>query len=260
MSQELSHSWNRVAEALHDIPVYPQRIRYALAIRPILDLPKTAAILEAGCGSGRVLRALAALGYQNLVGQDISHAALRETAQQGPAWARLVCSEDMPFAPGAFDAVTSPGVIEHVQNPRRWLGELARVARTGAPVVITSDSYMWKWLQRLGLYVTMQPLDAAIWPTTLIRWARDAGLELVKYGAFINAPEQRGYFFKQLPRLLPGVGKRYAQRVNRAYPPETLAEETRLILDALADIPNHTFRGLWPCIWSYETYFWFRKR
>ena len=46
--------------------------------------------------------------------------------------------EHLPFPSAAFDAVTAWDVLEHVQDPRRVLGELARVLRPGGHALITA--------------------------------------------------------------------------------------------------------------------------
>ncbi|GAB4446393.1 MAG: class I SAM-dependent methyltransferase [Chloroflexi bacterium OHK40] len=46
--------------------------------------------------------------------------------------------EHLPFPDAVFDAATAWDVLEHVQDPRRVLGELARVLRPGGHALITA--------------------------------------------------------------------------------------------------------------------------
>jgi SAM-dependent methyltransferase len=255
----LPSAWDAVADRLDDYPIVSERFRYAVGIRPLLALPADARILEAGCGSGRVLRTLAALGYRRLVGLEISPQRLEQVRRRGPSGVELVCNQGFPFAPASFDAVVSTGVIEHVPNPRGWLARLARVVRPGGIVSLTSDTYMWRWLQKLGLYRSIQPLDRAIWPGTLIRWARAAGLCLTACGGFYNTPEQRRFFLKQLTRLAPG-GQRlrwYLHRDEEAV--DDTGDETSAIRAALDDWSARVRFGRWWCIGSYESFYWLRR-
>ncbi len=255
---DLLQAWDEAADELNNIPLTFERVRYAAAIKPLMTLAKTAYILEAGCGAGRILRALATLGYPRVVGLEISQARLSEVNRLGPPSARLVCSSEVPFPSSTFDAIVSAGVVEHVLEPAAWLAELARVTQPGGLVSITSDTYMWHWLKRLGLYRSIQPLDEAIWPPTLIRWAQREGLELLGCGGFVNTPDQRSYFGKQLLRLIPWTGRLWCW-LNRAAMPTIPSDETVAILEAIQDLPNNTWVGRWACIWSYESYYWFRK-
>jgi SAM-dependent methyltransferase len=259
VSTDLSQAWNQAAGLLNEISIAGERVRYAATIKPLLALPKTAFILEAGCGSGRLLRALVALGYHRLVGLEISFERLTEVARLGPLCARLVCSSGIPFESATFDAVVSAAVIEHVVDPVSWLKELARVVRSGGILSIVTDTYMWRWLKWLGLYHSIQPLDKAIWPPTLIRLPQKLGLELLGCGGFINTPDQRGHFIKQLLSLIPRTGSLW-RWFNQTAMPHIPSEETEAILDSVRGFKDRTRVDLWSCVWSYECYYWFRKR
>ena len=72
-------------------------------------------------------------------------------------------------------------------------GQAVLVTRFGRPLrADTGAGLHWKlpW-----------PIDQAIWPATLIAWARRAGLHLVGCGGFVNVRQQRWYLLKQLKRL-----------------------------------------------------------
>jgi SAM-dependent methyltransferase len=262
---ELTDAWNEVAAELSAIPLAPECIRYAAAIKPVTALPRTARILEAGCGGGRILRALDGLGFQNLTAIEISRSRLEDIAAKGPTGAKLICSDEIPFEDGAFDAVISAAVIEHVVDPQRWLGELARVTRSGGIISIATDTYIWHWLKLLGLYKTVQPLDQAIWPATLARWGRRVGLDLIECGGFVNVPNQRWYFVKQLRRLiswrrwwfkLTGIRTgRPRPQVN--YPPGDEMPDILAATEKFCPKPGKRFAQ---CVWSYECYYWLCKR
>ncbi|MFX1552318.1 MAG: class I SAM-dependent methyltransferase [Promethearchaeota archaeon] len=258
MSTDLSQAWNQVADVLNETSIAGECVRYAAAIKPLLALPKTSLIMEAGCGSGRILRTLAALGYHRLVGLEISHERLSEVTRLGSSSAQLICSSAVPFASAAFDAVVSAAVIEHVIDPGSWLKELARVTRSGGLLSIVTDTYMWQWLKRFGVYRSIQPLDEAIWPPTMIRWAQKSGLHLLGCKGFINRPDQRGYFIRQLLKLIPRTGS--LQRwFNQTATPDIPSDETEVILDSIRGFNDRTRVDLWSCVWSYECYYWFRK-
>lgn len=128
----LGNQWDAVAEELTSIPLILERNRYATALKVLLGLDENARILEVGCGAGRILRTLEALGYRNVVGLEISQSRLNYVQQQGQTSAGLICSDHVPFADASFDAVVSAAVIEHVVDPRAWLGGIgARGAARG---------------------------------------------------------------------------------------------------------------------------------
>jgi cyclopropane fatty-acyl-phospholipid synthase-like methyltransferase len=263
---QLAGAWDEVAAELNAIPLELEQVRYAAVLKFIASLPRESRILEAGCGAGRILRTLAAMGFENLVGLEISQARLDYVLRAGPSCAELVCNDQVEFQSESFDAVVSAAVIEHVTDPAAWLGELARVTKRGGLISIATDTYMWHWLKRLGLYRTVQPIDQAIWPATLIRWGEGAGLEVVACGGFVNVADQRWYLAKQLKRLtslrrwwckLWGI-RRAMSRVDEM--PAPSVDETAAILRAVRDFPLASGRNIANCVWSYECFYWFKKR
>lgn len=257
-------AWEDTAREPAETPLVLDRMRYAAALKPLLALPEDARILEAGCGGGRILRTLHALGYRDVTGLEHSQSRLDAVKRAGGTSATLICSEQVPFDDASFDAVVSAAVIEHVADPAAWLAELARVVKPGGLVSMTSHSYMWRWLKKLGLYKAIQPIDDALWPGTVVGWARSAGLEVAGYGGFTSVPEQEWYLGKQLRRLLsPGrllfklTGIRTGRR--RTYAAYEHIEEVPGIeaaLDRFELSPREDFRA---AVFSYESYYWFHK-
>lgn len=104
-------------------------------------LPATA-YLDAGCGDGRYLAALAAELPERVAGVDISERILETARRQAPPGAELRQAnlERLPFPDGEFDLVLSTQVIEHVLDPPLAAVELARVLRPGGVLVISTDN------------------------------------------------------------------------------------------------------------------------
>src|SRR5262245_8589617 len=121
----------------------------------LLDLPRTGALLELGCGGGRFLRGIAAARPElRLIGIDLSRRALAAARARTPgAEFRLVESPAaaLPAADGEFDAVCVFDVLEHVLEPARTLAEVRRVLRAGGlfhlHVPCEGDARcLWRWL------------------------------------------------------------------------------------------------------------------
>jgi SAM-dependent methyltransferase len=100
-------------------------------------------LLDAGCGDGRYLAAVA--GQAELTGVDISERILATAAMSvadAGADATLVRAniEQLPFADCAFDRVLSVQVIEHLVAPELGLSELARVLEPDGLLVLSTDN------------------------------------------------------------------------------------------------------------------------
>src|SRR4051812_12329934 len=98
------------------------------------------AFLDAGCGDGRYLAALAAELPARRAGVDLSERILETARGRVEADYRQASLEQLPFADGEFDLVLCSQVIEHVPDAGRAVDELARVLRPGATLVISTDN------------------------------------------------------------------------------------------------------------------------
>jgi ubiquinone/menaquinone biosynthesis C-methylase UbiE len=98
------------------------------------------AFLDAGCGDGRYLAALAVELPARKAGLDISERILETARHRVDADFRQGNLEAIPFADGEFDLVLSSQVIEHVLHPDAAVRELARVLRPTGTLIISTDN------------------------------------------------------------------------------------------------------------------------
>ena len=145
---------NRVAQEFYDSPLWP-KFRFwekftwlcnggerrrteqgapAPARQPGLDL------LDVAVGDGVYLDWLPA--DWRIVGVDISRSQLqacRARAAGPPVWLAQGEAETLPFQDAQFDAVLSIGAFNYFNDPEGALREMIRVARPGAPIVISDE-------------------------------------------------------------------------------------------------------------------------
>jgi len=108
-------------------------------------------VLDVGAGTGALARALAERGHL-AVGVELDPAALALARPGGSSFVRAR-AEDLPFGPGAFEALVSLDVIEHLDDDVAALREYRRALAPGGLLVVAVPAYGWAWSQhdvRLG--------------------------------------------------------------------------------------------------------------
>src|SRR4051812_15988070 len=120
-------AWAELAEA-HNRPLFE-------AVLDAAGVRGDTRVLDVGCGSGLALLMAAERGAVP-AGGDVSPGLLGGARERLPdADLREGDMEALPFADAAFDAVLGVNAFQFAGDPRRALGEAARVLRPGGRVV-----------------------------------------------------------------------------------------------------------------------------
>jgi len=111
-------------------------------------LPKDAAaeLLDAGCGSGGLIRRISGNHSRwRWRGVDFSPLACALARQRCPAEISEGSITALPYRDNQFDAIVSIDVLSHIEKPRDGLSEFYRCLRPGGIVVINVPAYRWLW-------------------------------------------------------------------------------------------------------------------
>jgi SAM-dependent methyltransferase len=128
-------------------------------------------ILDWGCGSGRLTRALLATAppTQEVWGADIDEVNIVWCAHHlaGGRFRHLALNPPTPFSDGSFDLVIGVSVVTHLReaDQDRWLAELARITNRGGLVLLSIQgpavralaglpASMEQLVERRGLVIT----------------------------------------------------------------------------------------------------------
>jgi len=137
-----------------------------LTLRYLPD--RTMSILEAGCGSGRVVKYLSDLGYKNVHGIELNPDAVNHINKLYPGL-KIVQGDilDMPYSNESFDVVLSYGVVEHFpESVVRPMQSLFDVLKPGGIAVVTVPCL--NGIRRAAVRLHLELLN----PKTIVRFIR----------------------------------------------------------------------------------------
>lgn len=139
---------------------YQRRVTYVEESTPRLDLmarlvveAAPSSVLDIGCGTGLLLKRLAALHPATYVGVD----AAPSHPTSGWTYRSADFTQGLPAADGEFDLVVAGEVIEHVPDPDALLAEIRRVLAPGGTLVISTPNLVC-WANRVLVPLGVQPL------------------------------------------------------------------------------------------------------
>ncbi len=107
--------------------------------------PVTASVLDAGCGTGLVGEALAALGFRSLEALDLSAQMLATARGKGVygAFHQVALGPAMELPDDHFDAVIAVGVFTEGHAKPDCLAELVRATRSGGFIAFSLRPDVW---------------------------------------------------------------------------------------------------------------------
>ncbi len=130
--------------------------------------PDARSVLDVGCGTGLVGKALRARGCAaRIIGLDISQASLRVAHQTGAydALERADLHQPLDVEDDGMDALVCAGVMTYLPDVEAVWREFARVVRPGGTVVVTQREDLWEprkcqeVIDRLATDDVWTPLD-----------------------------------------------------------------------------------------------------
>lgn len=125
-----------LAEVMNRHPWWHARARLALAILSEAGVQAPARVLDAGCGSGLLLKTLEDRGYQ-ASGLDISRRSLEKLDRPGRRLIEADLTRCGPPESETFDAILLLDVLEHLDDEKVVLQTLARLLKPGGLLLVS---------------------------------------------------------------------------------------------------------------------------
>ena len=211
-----------MGEGFVENPVLHVQARQLARLRQRADGRPTQ-VLDLGCGAGTPTRALMANPVRfRVVGADLSPSAVAAyTSSTGRDGVRLD-AQRLPFVDGAFDAVVSDDVVEHLVDTDAYAKEIHRVLSPGGWLFLSTPN-LAAWFNRLALLVGVQPAFSEVSFEKIFGrpgddvvghlrlFTRRAICEFLDHHGF-DVVDVRGARFDALPRRLRPVDALFAKR------------------------------------------------
>lgn len=144
--------------------------------------PGPARVLDAGCGTGGVIKGLrTANPAWQPVGLDFEPLACTLARERTGREIVQGSITELPFADASFDAALAVDVVCQVKDGARALAELARVVRPGGAVFVHVPAFLWLWSYHDDTCKTQHRYTRG----ELVALCRAAGLE-VEFASYAN--------------------------------------------------------------------------
>lgn len=130
---EEDHWWYRVR----------REMVHALIGRYVANVEGRFTILDAGCGTGALLKELGR--YGEVHGVDVAPEAVRYCRRRGLERVEQGSVEALPFPNGMFDLVLALDVLEHVEDDLKAFSEIGRALKPDGTVIIFVPAFMFLW-------------------------------------------------------------------------------------------------------------------
>lgn len=156
---------------------YQTPLRVATILKEYLS-DKSAPILDFGCGTGLSGEALAAKGFRNIDGADLSEGMLDIARAKSVYRDLYVTDPEMPLAEqlGEYNAITAVGVISKGAAPASVYGELIEAMQPCAILAFSMNDLSLQSEEYGGL------VEASLQSKTMRLIKQDYGPHLAKYG------------------------------------------------------------------------------
>lgn len=155
--------WIGLGEAFNTWMYRVRRHVFLRTLRPLAAHAPSLRVLDVGTGTGFYVERWHELGVPAITGADLTDAAVEQLRSRfgGDSFARFdVGGDELPFAPGSFDAISCMDVLFHIVDDARFERALANLHALLAPggILAFSDNFLHGRVMR-GEHQVSRPLE-----------------------------------------------------------------------------------------------------
>ncbi|MBI5804743.1 methyltransferase domain-containing protein [candidate division TA06 bacterium] len=207
---------------LEELSFFRQKLETVVERMLRVSAEKNAAILDAGCGDGVLLKMLKEAGFTNVWGADISPNRARRACTLNGGRVVVTDLEKTGLGPGSFKVIIASEILEHVPDVQIFLSNCRAMLCPGGSLIITTPSAIrWKdWPRRLWSGKKLKDFSKDpghlrfLDRSELFKMCRAAGFEKTWSSSASILPER---IWEYLERDIPGA-YRTCDRFLRSVP------------------------------------------
>ena len=117
---------------------YSKYIKYIKKYLP----DKNSVFLDVGCGNGTVLKELKKNGYKNGFGAEISKLFIKQAKSKGLSNLAYYNGINLPFKDNYFDLIGSFNVLEHSEQPEKFLENQVLKLKKGGILIVACPNFL----------------------------------------------------------------------------------------------------------------------
>ena len=149
----------RVFRRYLDSLYFAMRNERRAAQKVMMEPDSQARLLDCGCREGNnTLQLARCVGTQRILGLDYNLTVLRQAAQKGIFPLQADLNRDIPLEGNSVDVIVASDVLEHLNNPDIFVGEMYRVLRPDGYVVLDTPN-LASWHNIFALLIGIQPFS-----------------------------------------------------------------------------------------------------
>jgi 2-polyprenyl-3-methyl-5-hydroxy-6-metoxy-1,4-benzoquinol methylase len=193
-----------------------------LAKIALLKPGKDRRILDVGCGTGCLVRALTAAGYEDVWGVELSEYAGRIARETTRAQVHVGDFTELPLPLAHFDVINATEVIEHVRDPLAFFRRVKELLAPGGVFIYSTGNVRGLYARLLGKrwpYLTPEGHLFYYDRSTLTKYFERVGLRSVHF-ATLDRPGREAYLSAEdqmAHSLLQYVGKSHPGFKGRVF-------------------------------------------
>jgi len=189
----------------------------------VLPLPiKGLSVLDICCGSGMISEYYAKKGAKvsgiDLSPEAVERASIRSKRYDFQAEFRIADSTNLPFPDNSFDIVSVHDGLHHLNNPKKAVKEMARLAKKGIIIIEPARALITELSILLGVSLRYEGTDFVyrFKKDELTSWLKEFRIKKVLIKRYIMYyPHQPGRFFRIFDnRILFYIAQKLFQVLN----------------------------------------------